>query len=106
MSAPGDLKQALIAAIPRLRAFAISLCGALCGCGAVCDRRARADDLVQETLTRDWAKIKLLRTGIEHGGLAVYHLSTSRVAGLGRSGKMPECIHPTAMRFQLIDAGI
>jgi hypothetical protein len=25
---------------------------------------------------------------------------------LGRSGKMPECIHPTAMRFQLIDAGI
>jgi RNA polymerase sigma-70 factor (ECF subfamily) len=48
-----DPKQALIAAIPRLRAFAISLCG----------RSTRADDLVQETLTRAWAKIDSFEPG-------------------------------------------
>lgn len=48
-----DPKQDLLAAIPKLRAFAISLCG----------RTARADDLVQETLTRGWANIKSFEPG-------------------------------------------
>ncbi len=42
---PPDLQADLLAAVPKLRAFAISLCG----------RRAGADDLVQETLVRAWA---------------------------------------------------
>ena len=40
-----DPKADLLAAVPKLRAFAISLCG----------RSATADDLVQETLLRAWA---------------------------------------------------
>jgi RNA polymerase sigma-70 factor (ECF subfamily) len=43
----------MLAAIPRLRAFAISLCG----------RTARADDLVQETLVRAWANIDSFQPG-------------------------------------------
>ena len=39
-----DLKTDLLAAVPKLRAFAMSLCG----------RSARADDLVQETLLKAW----------------------------------------------------
>lgn len=39
-----SLRQALIAAVPNLRAFAISLCG----------DADRADDLVQETLVKAW----------------------------------------------------
>ena len=53
MSSPNDPKQDLLAAIPKLRAFAASLCG----------RSARADDLVQETLTRAWAKIDTFEPG-------------------------------------------
>jgi len=48
-----DPKQDLLASIPKLRAFAISLCG----------RTARADDLVQETLTRAWANLKSFEPG-------------------------------------------
>lgn len=48
-----DPKDDLLAAIPKLRAFAISLCG----------RSARADDLVQETLTRAWANIHSFEPG-------------------------------------------
>ena len=51
--AKSDPKQDLLAAIPKLRAFAISLCG----------RTPRADDLVQETLTRGWANIKSFEPG-------------------------------------------
>jgi RNA polymerase sigma-70 factor, ECF subfamily len=47
MTVARDPKSELLAAVPKLRAFAISLCG----------RTARADDLVQETLMRAWANI-------------------------------------------------
>jgi RNA polymerase sigma-70 factor (ECF subfamily) len=46
-------KDALVAAIPNLRGFAISLCG----------RTARADDLVQETLVKAWANIGSFEPG-------------------------------------------
>lgn len=53
MTAKPDPKQELLASIPKLRAFAISLSG----------RSARADDLVQETLTRAWANIGSFEPG-------------------------------------------
>ena len=46
MNPSNEVKEGLVAAIPNLRAFAMSLCG----------RSAWADDLVQETLVRAWAK--------------------------------------------------
>ncbi len=45
MTATGDFKSDLVAAIPALRAFAVSLTG----------RSGWADDLVQETLVKAWA---------------------------------------------------
>ncbi|MBP7000362.1 sigma-70 family RNA polymerase sigma factor [Amaricoccus sp.] len=45
-SRPPSFKTSLIAALPSLRAFAMSLTG----------RHDQADDLVQETVTRAWAK--------------------------------------------------
>jgi RNA polymerase sigma-70 factor (ECF subfamily) len=45
MSSSSEFKTSLVAAIPTLRAFAISLTG----------RVDRADDLVQETLMKAWA---------------------------------------------------
>ena len=47
MSPAPDIRKALLAAIPNLRAFAISLCG----------NTDRADDLVQETLVKAWGHI-------------------------------------------------
>lgn len=47
------LRQDLIKSIPNLRAFAISLCG----------NADRADDLVQETLIRAWAKLSTFTEG-------------------------------------------
>src|ERR1700691_6398994 len=52
MTAPG-VKDDLLAALPSLRAFAISLCG----------RTARAEDLVQETLVKAWANIGSFQPG-------------------------------------------
>jgi RNA polymerase sigma-70 factor (ECF subfamily) len=46
-SASAKLKVDLIASIPRLRAFGVSLCGSA----------DRADDLVQETLVKAWAHL-------------------------------------------------
>jgi RNA polymerase sigma-70 factor (ECF subfamily) len=46
-SASAKLKADLIACIPRLRAFGVSLCGSA----------DRADDLVQETLVKAWANL-------------------------------------------------
>ena len=48
-----DPKVALLAAVPKLRAFAISLCG----------RSDRADDLVQETLVKAWANLASFEPG-------------------------------------------
>jgi RNA polymerase sigma-70 factor (ECF subfamily) len=47
------LRADLLAAIPRLRAFAVSLCG----------RADRADDLVQETLVKAWANLASFQPG-------------------------------------------
>lgn len=46
MTNPPSFKEAMLAALPSLRAFAMSLCG----------RHDQADDLVQETVMKAWAK--------------------------------------------------
>jgi RNA polymerase sigma-70 factor (ECF subfamily) len=46
-------KDELLAAVPKLRGFAVSLCG----------RTARADDLVQETLMKAWANLNSFQPG-------------------------------------------
>jgi RNA polymerase sigma-70 factor (ECF subfamily) len=53
MTTPASVRAALLAAIPDLRAFAISLCG----------NREQGDDLVQETLLSAWAHIRDFREG-------------------------------------------
>jgi RNA polymerase sigma-70 factor, ECF subfamily len=53
MSVDPSVQRALVAAIPQLRAFAISLCRS----------RERADDLVQETLLRAYANIAVFEPG-------------------------------------------
>lgn len=53
MSGPAEFQHDLLAATPRLRAFAIGLCGKTDG----------AEDLVQETLVRAWAS----RTAFQPG---------------------------------------
>jgi RNA polymerase sigma-70 factor (ECF subfamily) len=53
MTGTGDVRTDLLAAIPRLRAFAVSLCG----------RSDRADDLVQETLVKAWANMASFQVG-------------------------------------------
>lgn len=53
MSAPSIAADELRAAIPNLRAFAMSLCG----------NRDYADDLVQDTLMRAWAKMDCFQAG-------------------------------------------
>jgi RNA polymerase sigma-70 factor, ECF subfamily len=60
MTGTGDVRSDLLAAIPRLRAFAVSLCG----------RSDRADDLVQETLVKAWAN------------MASFHVGTNMMAWL------------------------
>jgi RNA polymerase sigma-70 factor (ECF subfamily) len=49
----GPLKQSLLALIPNLRAFAVSLCGDV----------ERADDLVQETLLKAWNHLESFQEG-------------------------------------------
>jgi RNA polymerase sigma-70 factor (ECF subfamily) len=46
-------RQELVAQIPNLRAFAVSLCG----------NAERADDLVQEALMKAWANIEMFEAG-------------------------------------------
>lgn len=53
MRADPSTRESLLAAVPRLRAFAISLCGNV----------DRADDLVQETLVRALANIESFQPG-------------------------------------------
>ena len=49
----GALRDELVAAIPNMRAFAISLCG----------NRDRADDLVQEALVKAWNHLESFEEG-------------------------------------------
>ena len=53
MAAQAQVREAMLAAVPSLRAFAISLCR----------NTDRADDLVQETLMRAWAHIDSFQPG-------------------------------------------
>jgi RNA polymerase sigma-70 factor (ECF subfamily) len=53
MSPHKPIREVMLAAVPSLRAFAISLCGNV----------DRADDLVQETLLRAWANRKSFEPG-------------------------------------------
>jgi RNA polymerase sigma-70 factor, ECF subfamily len=53
MSVQSFSHDQLLAVIPSLRAFAVSLCG----------NRDRADDLVQETLLRAWSKSDRFQAG-------------------------------------------
>ena len=53
MTVDGLLRDQLLAAIPGLRAFAISLCG----------NPDRADDLVQDTLVKAWSHIDRFQPG-------------------------------------------
>ena len=53
MPAGAQIRQEMVAAIPRLRAFAVSLCG----------NPDRADDLVQETLAKALLNIKSFSIG-------------------------------------------
>src|SRR5436305_5501980 len=53
MSMRPSVRDAMLAAVPSLRAFAISLCGNV----------DRADDLVQETLLRAWANLNSFEPG-------------------------------------------
>jgi RNA polymerase sigma-70 factor (ECF subfamily) len=49
----GNTKQDMLEALPRLRAFAVSLCG----------RPDVADDLVQETIVKAWANLSSFEAG-------------------------------------------
>ena len=53
-----SVRDAMLAAVPNLRAFAISLCGDV----------DRADDLVQETLLRAMANIGSFQPGTNMSG--------------------------------------
>jgi RNA polymerase sigma-70 factor (ECF subfamily) len=53
MTVSEGLRTDLLGAIPRLRAFAVSLCG----------KSDRADDLVQETLVKAWANMASFQPG-------------------------------------------
>jgi RNA polymerase sigma-70 factor (ECF subfamily) len=53
MDAQADVREAMLAAVPNLRAFAISLCGNV----------DRANDLVQETLLRAWSHLDSFEPG-------------------------------------------
>src|SRR5260221_100335 len=53
MNRPNDVRDAMLGAVPSLRAFAISVCGNM----------DRADDLVQETLLRAWANLGSFQPG-------------------------------------------
>jgi RNA polymerase sigma-70 factor (ECF subfamily) len=53
MTADQSVKETMLATVPSLRAFAISLCGNV----------DRADDLVQETIMRAWANITSFEPG-------------------------------------------
>lgn len=57
MALEPDIREAMLATVPRLRAFAVSLCGNV----------DRADDLVQETLLKALANIDSFKPGTNLG---------------------------------------
>ena len=67
MDAQDDVREAMLAAVPNLRAFAISLCGNI----------DRANDLVQETLLRAWGRPRFVRAWHQHVGVAVHNPAES-----------------------------
>ena len=66
------IRDQVLATVPSLRAFAISLCGNV----------DRADDLVQETLLRALAHIYSFRARHQYAGLAVHYLAQSVPFGI------------------------
>jgi len=69
------MRDDMLAAVPHLRAFAISLCGS----------RDRADDFVQETLLRALANINTFRAGDEPARLVVHDPSQPGPVGLSEA---------------------
>ena len=67
-----SVRKAVLAAVPSLRAFAISLCGNV----------DRADDLVQETLLRALANIEFVPARHQHVCLAVHDPAQSLPLGI------------------------
>jgi RNA polymerase sigma-70 factor (ECF subfamily) len=68
----GSIRQAVLRAIPSLRAFAISLCGNV----------DRADDLVQETMLRALANIDSFQPGTNMSAWLFTILRNSRTRSL------------------------
>jgi DNA-directed RNA polymerase specialized sigma24 family protein len=62
-SEPPNFKRELLATLPSLRAFAVSLSG----------RHDKADDLVQDTVMKAWGQAGKLRARDQHKGVAVHH---------------------------------
>ena len=58
-----SLKDALVAEMGNLRAFAVSLCG----------DKERADDLVQETLFKAWNHLDSVQGRHQPEGVALHH---------------------------------
>ena len=63
MSIDPTVRDEMLATVPALRAFAISLCRDV----------DRADDLVQTTLLRAWAHIDSFEAGTKYGSVVVHH---------------------------------
>jgi RNA polymerase sigma-70 factor (ECF subfamily) len=68
-----NVREAMLEAVPSLRAFAISLCGNV----------DRADDLVQETLLRAWANMGSFQLGTNMSAWlpAILNRSPSVISG-------------------------
>lgn len=74
---PPSFKQAMLAALPSLRAFALSLSG----------RPDRADDLVQETVMKAWAKQANFRLGTNMQAWLVTILRNSYYSQMRKRGR-------------------
>ncbi|MER2507510.1 MAG: sigma-70 family RNA polymerase sigma factor [Amaricoccus sp.] len=74
---PPSFKQAMLAALPSLRAFALSLSG----------RPDRADDLVQETVMKAWAKQTDFRLGTNMQAWLVTILRNSYYSQMRKRGR-------------------
>jgi hypothetical protein len=70
------VRDAMLAAVPRLRAFAISLCGIV----------DRADDLMQENPPARHRQHQLIPAGDEHVRLAIHHPPQPVPVGISQAG--------------------